>query len=131
MGIGCAVAIAKGDGWAYLTVLGKEVREAGVNTHTGEPGVRETSEDYSGVYLVSPRMLTVYIGAFQLPLVLLESYLLDGAEPNWSTVECGERLERCYHSPPCRRIWNCPECGGPSDDRVLAGMKCGACAYGK
>ena len=23
----------------------------------------------------------------------------------------------------------CPECGGPPDDRVLAGMKCGPCAY--
>ena len=23
----------------------------------------------------------------------------------------------------------CPECGGPQDDRVLAGMKCGRCAY--
>ena len=24
----------------------------------------------------------------------------------------------------------CPECGGPADDRVLGGMKCGPCAYG-
>jgi predicted amidophosphoribosyltransferase len=24
----------------------------------------------------------------------------------------------------------CPECGGPADERVLAGMKCGRCAYG-
>jgi len=24
----------------------------------------------------------------------------------------------------------CPECGGPSDDRVVTGMKCGLCAYG-
>ena len=23
----------------------------------------------------------------------------------------------------------CPECGGPPDERVQAGMKCGACAY--
>ena len=25
---------------------------------------------------------------------------------------------------------SCPECGGPPDERVLAGMKCGRCAYG-
>lgn len=24
----------------------------------------------------------------------------------------------------------CPECGGPGDERVLAGMKCAYCAYG-
>ena len=24
----------------------------------------------------------------------------------------------------------CPECGGPADDRVLGGMKCGPCSYG-
>jgi hypothetical protein len=34
-------------------------------------------------------------------------------------VYCGAPEEPC-----------CPECGGPPDERVLAGMKCGRCAYG-
>ncbi len=28
-------------------------------------------------------------------------------------------------------VLTCPECGGPPDERVKAGMKCGRCAYGR
>jgi hypothetical protein len=36
-----------------------------------------------------------------------------------------KKLGLISDAPPC------PECGGPGDDRTAAGMKCGACAYGK
>ena len=76
-----------------------------------------------------------------------------GVNPAWEWVtvkvacgECGGRGERrtLWDGVPyrCRacdgRGWfeltvpvlRCPECQGPPDERVKAGMKCGRCAYG-
>ncbi|MFH1141301.1 MAG: hypothetical protein V1724_06525 [Chloroflexota bacterium] len=52
------------------------------------------------VYVFSPRMLTVFgstVPEHNYELDLFGSVHLDGEEPNWSHVECGEHLERCQH----------------------------------
>ena len=36
----------------------------------------------------------------------------------------------CHGCEDDRYVGECKECGGPPDQRVVSGMKCGRCAYG-
>ena len=77
-----------------------------------------------------------------------------GVNPGWEwqtvKVACGECRGRGERRTlldgvpyPCKRckgrgeleltvpVLRCPECQGPADERVMAGMKCEQCAYGK
>lgn len=65
-----------------------------INDQTVEPLFHEY------VYVFSPRMLTVFgstVPEQNYELDLFGSFPLDGPEPNWSYLECGEHLERCSH----------------------------------
>lgn len=55
---------------------------------------------------------------------------------DWFICELGDHVvlarpcdDCCSCQECCTCKLTCPECDAPADDRVLAGMKCGRCAY--
>lgn len=48
----------------------------------------------------------------------------------WSCLAYTPADADCMACGMTEELAVCGECGGPADDRVVGGMKCGRCAYG-
>ena len=118
------IAVRQSDKAARLYHLVSEKKEP------RNESLRDTLMDQAGYAIIGLMLLD---GTFELELAP-QSHKMDAdsfAESNASSLRriFSESIPVLTFPEDLPGTPRCPECGGPPDERVQAGMKCGICAY--